>query len=80
MVGASADTGSVLYRMMEESTEGGESAEKEVKWHYKDISIRLWKTIVTKSETQWSEMEAMRFIKAFAQNNQSPLFSSSFLI
>lgn len=53
----------------EEPAERGESALKEVKWHYKDNSIRLWKMFLTKSETQWSVV--LRLIKSLPRNNQS---------
>lgn len=62
----------------EEPAERGESALKEVKWHYKDNPIRLWKMFLTKSETQWSVMGVLWLIKAFPWNNQSLSFSLIF--
>lgn len=41
------------------------SASKEVKRHYKDNPIRLWKMFLTKSETQWSVTRVLWLIKVF---------------
>ena len=64
----------------EDPAERGRSASKEVKRHYKDNPIRLWKMFLTKSETQWSVTRVLWLVKVFPwKHRSSPPCISFFL-